>query len=506
MSVRSSRCLRVGIVALLQESNTFLHERTNLEHFKQDLLATGSEVRNRLAAAHHEVGGFFEGLAEHDIEAVPIFAARAFPYGIISADAFDELLAKMFAACDGAGALDGLLVAPHGATVSENYPDADGHWLSLLRRRFGSGFPIIGTLDPHANLSQAMVDSCDALVAYRTNPHVDQRQRGRQAAGIMADTLRNEIQPVMAATFPPMAIGIERQHTGEFPCAELLRIADEMLLRPGVITNSLLLGFPYADVEEMGSSSLVVCNGDRQLAVSLADELAAKMWSYRDQLIGTFLSIPSAVDQAIALTGRVCLLDMGDNVGGGSPADATHLADEIFRRSIPDSFVCLFDPEVAEQARVAGIGQGIHAAIGGKTDDRHGKPISGDFHIVSLHDGRFTEPFARHGGITSFDQGLTAVLRSATGMTIMVTTRRMVPFSLQQLVSCGLDPLAFHILVAKGVNAPLAAYEPVCQHFIRVDTPGVTRADMTRLSFQQRRRPMFPFERNVTYQVAETYR
>jgi microcystin degradation protein MlrC len=29
---------------------------------------------------------------------------------------------------------------------------------------------------------------------------------------------------------------------------------------------------------------------------------------------------------------------------------------------------------------------------------------------------------------------------------------------------------------------------------IRVDTPGVTTADVTRLAFQNRRRPMFPFE------------
>ncbi|MDA0658371.1 MAG: M81 family metallopeptidase [Planctomycetota bacterium] len=502
MSQRSSRRLRVGIVALLQESNTFLHERTHLEQFQEDLLVTGDEVRNRLETAHHEVGGFFEGLAEHDMEAVPIFAARAFPYGVIAANAFDELLSMMLDSCSRAGSLDGLLVAPHGATVSEKYPDADGHWLSLLRQRFGSDFPIVGTLDPHANVSQAMVDSCNALIAYRTNPHVDQRLRGRQAAGILASTLRNEIQPVMAAAFPPMAIGIERQHTGEFPCVELLRLADEMLLHPSVVANSLILGFPYADVKEMGSSTLVVCDGDRQLAVNLANDLAATMWSYRAQLVGSFLSISSAVDQAAALKGRVCLLDMGDNVGGGSPADATHLAEELFRRDIPRVFVCLYDPEVVQQARDAGIGQTICAAIGGKTDDRHGRPLAGEYQIVSLHDGRFSEPFARHGGITSFDQGSTAILRTTAGMTIMVTSRRMVPFSLQQIVSCGLDPLEFQILVAKGVNAPIAAYEAVCQHFIRVDTPGVTCADMTRLSFQKRRRPMFPFEQDATFSTS----
>src|SRR4051812_32637949 len=139
--------MRVGIVALLQESNTFIAAPTTLAHFEQDLLLEGDAVRARLADAHHEVGGFFAGLAEERLEAVPIFAARALPFGTVSAEAFGVLLARIDRAIERAGRLDGLLVAPHGATVSSDYPDADGHWLSRLRQRFGANFPIIGTLD-----------------------------------------------------------------------------------------------------------------------------------------------------------------------------------------------------------------------------------------------------------------------------------------------------------------------------------------------------------------------
>jgi microcystin degradation protein MlrC len=73
------------------------------------------------------------------------------------------------------------------------------------------------------------------------------------------------------------------------------------------------------------------------------------------------------------------------------------------------------------------------------------------------------------------------------------------PFSLRQLTSCGLDPTAFRCLVAKGVNAPLAAYAPICRHIIQVDTPGVTRADMRQLEYENRRRPMFPFEADTQW-------
>jgi microcystin degradation protein MlrC len=107
-----------------------------------------------------------------------------------------------------------------------------------------------------------------------------------------------------------------------------------------------------------------------------------------------------------------------------------------------------------------------------------------------------------HGGFTSFDHGRTAVLRAAEGLTIVATERRMVPFSLGPLRACGIDPAKLRVLVAKGVNAPIAAYREVCRTFIRVDTPGATTADMTRLAYHRRRRPLFPFEPDCQWPVS----
>jgi microcystin degradation protein MlrC len=491
--------MRVGIVALLQESNTFIRGKTTFAHFERELLAEGDEVRRRLADAHHEVGGFFQGLAEEKLDAVPVFAARALPYGVVEADAFDLLLQRMDAALDRAGKLDGLLVAPHGATVSENHPDADGNWLSRLRTRLGSKFPIIGTLDLHANLSPQMVAACDALIAYRTNPHLDQRQRGLDAARLMARTLRGEVWPTMAGGFPPLAVNIERQLTAEPPCRPLYEAADRVLEQPGVLSNSLLLGFPYADVAEMGSAVVVVTDRDRPLAQRLANELAETWWQRRHEFMGQMIGIEEALDRATQLEGPVCLLDMGDNVGGGSPGDGTELAHAMHRRGLGPSLVCLFDPDAVEEAAAAGMAAKRRLRVGGKSDDLHGVPFEAEFSVRGLYDGKFEETQPRHGGITQFDQGRTALVETATGLTVMLTSRRMVPFSLGQLTSCGLQPSRFRVLVAKGVHAPVAAYAPVCKHLIRVDTPGVTSADLSRLEFHHRRRPMFPFETDAAW-------
>jgi microcystin degradation protein MlrC len=162
--------------------------------------------------------------------------------------------------------------------------------------------------------------------------------------------------------------------------------------------------------------------------------------------------------------------------------------------------VCLYDPESVRAATAAGIGERVVLRVGGKTDSLHGPPLKAEFTVLGLFDGKFEENQPRHGGIKEFDQGPTVVVRSDRGLTIMLTSRRVPPFSLRQLTAFGIEPERYDVLVAKGVNAPIAAYAPVARQMIRVDTPGVTTADVTRLAFQNRWRPMFPFERETKWE------
>ncbi|MEZ6136582.1 MAG: M81 family metallopeptidase [Pirellulaceae bacterium] len=491
---------RVGILALLHESNTFLAQPTTLDRFHEDLYVEGPSMRERLADSHHEIGGFFSGLAssagDQRLEVVPLFAARATPSGPIAADAFDFLVSRILELLAQQLPLDGLLIAAHGAAVSVNHLDADGYWLSRVRQAVGATIPIIATLDPHANLSPAMVDACNALVAYRTNPHLDQRQRGEEAAKLMLATLEGEVRPCIAASFPPLVINIERQSTAEPHLQKIFNFADEQRTAPKVLSNSLILGFPYADVAEMGAATIVVTDDDPALARQLADELAQHVWDDRQQMIGVLTDIEQALELCETHPHqRVCLLDMGDNVGGGSAADGTVIAAALCRRNTGPAFVCLVDRAAVEACMLAGVGASLELSQGGHTDAMHGEPLRVCVQIESFHDGIFHETLPRHGGITQFDQGDTVVVRAAEHpLTIMLTSRRMVPFSLNQLISCGVQPEQFRVLVAKGVHAPLAAYRDVCDRFIRVNTPGITCADLNQLQFNHRRRPLFPFE------------
>ena len=485
--------MRIGIIAIQHESNTFLSKPTTLEDFRLDALLTGQAIRAAYANSAHEVGGFFHGLAEAELTAVPIFLALATPSGVIAREAFEQLVGMMIEGLESAGPLDGVLVAPHGAAVSEEHRDADGYWLELLRRQVGD-VPIVCTLDPHANVSERMIAATNATVAYRTNPHIDQFDTGRLAADIIARTIKGEIRPVQALARPAVAISMDRQDTNAAPCTELYGYADELLQVAGVVSNSVILGFPYADVHEMGSGFIVVCDGDQTLADDHATRLSNWLLEHRNSFACNSLTIEQAIQDASQGPMPVCLLDMGDNVGGGGPADGTFLLHALEAARCDKSLACLCDPQAVQQAVAAGEGVAIEMAVGGKTDLLHGPPRHGRLRVVSIHSGQFNEAKVRHGGRTGYDMGPTVVVATDTGATLILTSNRVPPFSLGQVTSCGIDPAQFQYIIAKGVNAPIAAYREVCARFVRVDTPGVTSANMLRLTFSHRRKPLFPFE------------
>ncbi len=483
--------MRVGVLGLIHESNTFFAGKTSYEDFKQHHVLWGDAMRKTYAPAFHEIGGFFAGLEQAGLEPVPIYCATQKPSGTITAAALEKLWQDIETSLDNMGNLEGLLIAAHGAAVCESQPDMDGWWLSKVREKVG-GIPIICTLDLHANVSQKMIEAVDATIAYRTNPHIDQRERGLEAANLLARMLRGEVKPTQALATPPVVINIERQLTNVSPCLELQELADELRTRPDVLSVSVILGFPYADVAELGSSFIVVTDNEPALAKQYAAELGQYLWEHRQAFVGQFVSAKEALGQLPRAAKPVCLLDMGDNIGGGSPGDGTFLAHALLAQHI-NAFVCLHDPEAVAHLERVGVGQSTTVIMGAKTDGLHGRGLEATVTLLGLHNGIFYETEPRHGGDTSFDMGPTAVVKTGS-LTVMLTSKRTAPFSLQQLLSCGLNPKTFDAIVAKGVHAPVAAYAPVCPTLLRVNTEGVTSADLLHFTYSQRRKPLFPFE------------
>jgi microcystin degradation protein MlrC len=464
-----------------------------MRNFEEGHLFFGEKIIEEYKDAFHEIGGIIEVLSKNPVEFIPIMYAEATPGGVIDTATSEELLSKLISELETKLPLDGLMVVPHGAAVSEISDDFDGHWLGLVRECLGK-IPIIGTLDPHANISLKMTETVDAFVAYKTNPHIDQREVGRQAASMMLDTLAKKIKPLQKMLPSQVAISIEQQYTSSEPCLGLYRLANKLYREKGVLSISILLGFPYADVYDMGSAFLVITDN----RPSLADTILVKLEHYLQKNHKLFLGEKFSIDNAITLAGKsvkpVLLLDMGDNVGGGSPGDSTFLLHALESKNNLNSFICINDPEAVQRIKDCVPDQIQELKIGAKTDRLHGTSLISEVRLKKIVNGKFFETAPRHGGQVNYNMGLTAIVETLNGTTIMLTSKRTPPFSLQQLLQFNIDPADFDVVVAKGVQAPIAAYSSACPTIFRVNTPGVTTADMKQFTYKKRKIPLFPFE------------
>ena len=481
----------IAIGGIMHESNTFSDTRTDYGAFSQTF---ARYLINAWSETHHEMAGFIQGASQYDYTAYPTLMASATPAGPVTDDAFDRLTDMLIQHLKSIPECNGLLLALHGALVAESYPDGDGEILRRLRVELGRDLPIVVTLDQHANISEQMVAESTALVIYKTTPHIDQRQRGRQAAELMMRILRDEVTPTQALAKPPMLLNILYHNTSVPPMEPILTAAKQLETRTDVLAANVALGYPYADVYEAGPAFVVTTDNDPKLAHMEADRLSDMLWGVREELTLDLPDAAQAVAQAVdADKHPVILVEIGDNIGGGSPGDSTFVLAALQQQRASGFVVILCDPEGVPTCVQAGIGAEVALDVGGKADNLHGDPVSIQGKVRLIHDGRYEETEPRHGGQRHHNQGLTAVLTVEDSL-VVLTSRRQTPFSLHQLLSLGINPTEMRMIVVKAAVAFRAAYEPIAGQIIEVDTPGLTAVNPWHFEYHNIRRPLFPLD------------
>jgi microcystin degradation protein MlrC len=486
--------MRIAIGGFLHESNTFAPLPADLSRFREGSLTYGQAMVPVWRDAHHEVGGFIAAADRFEFDLVPIAMATATPSGPVTDEFFEHMCDVLVTGCRMANP-EGVLIALHGAMVTPRFPAADAEVLRRLRAGIGPDIPLAATLDFHGNVSPAMAESANILIGYQTYPHIDQRQRGLLAAELLTRAVGKEVRPVCYVAKPPMLLNLLGQDTAREPMMGLMAQARAAERQPGVLAVSLMAGFPYADVPDMGASVIVVAAGNKTQAASVANELAAAMWAVREQL---YVPCPTPVEAVIRARASgytpVLLIDLGDNIGGGSAGDGTVLLAELLRQRAKGFIVVLYAPHAVNVAKTIGVGGMLEIAVGGTVDRIHGDPVKVRGMVKSLHDGRWIESEARHGGRRENDQGHTAVLDLGDGDTLVLNSLRTPPFSLGQLTSLGIDPKQAQVIVVKAAVAYKAAYAPIAGEIIPVDTPGLTAINPAHFTYTRIRRPLFPLD------------
>jgi microcystin degradation protein MlrC len=482
--------MRLITGGIMHETHTFSAEPTTIDRFA--VILRGDELL-AYAGRNHSLGGVIDACRERGIDLAPTLFADTPSTAAANRQTFETLLGELCDRIAAALPADGIVLTLHGAMVTEGFPDAEAEIARRVRAIAGPEMPIAVTLDLHANIGQAMVDQVDVITTYDTYPHVDAAERAREAVDLLVRTIRGEIRPVMALARPPLMPVPQAIATSSGPFRTIFDRAFAMEGSGEALTVSVAGGFAYADVPEAGASFLVTTDGDPDSARRLADELAALAWSLREEMVIRNTPPAQAVAEAIAWPeGPVMLVDVGDNIGGGTPGDGTVLLAELLAQNAREATIVIADAEAAEAAHAAGVGATLRLEVGGKTDRLHGEPVPVEGRVRLLSDGQWVHEGPENAGVP-VDMGRTALLRCG-GVNLVLTSRKSLPGDQQQLRSLGIDPAREQIIVVKAAVRWKGGFGPIARHAIYADTPGLGSVDLTCFAYHHVRRPIFPLD------------
>ena len=483
---------------LSHETNTFSVVRTEMAAFERVGLRRGQEIRAALRESATSFAGFFDGAEKHAFLLVPVLAVWATPSGIVDGPTLESLTAEIVLSVRSTRP-DGVLLALHGAMVSEVAEDADGWVLEQVREAVGSNVPIVATLDLHANISERMVEAADLLIGYDTYPHIDQRERALEAADALVEILEGRWHPTSTLVKPPMMPTSQKMPTAQEPMRTLLHAAHEIEQRSGVINVTVAGGFPPANTADTGFGVLVTTNNNPSLARTLAMDVASIAWNYRHEFLG---DIASWDDAANALReqchGPLVLVDIGDNPWTGGPGDSVELLRFLIQERVANACVAsVTDPGAVARCVEAGPGATVDLCLGGHTDTLHGPPLQTRAYIKVISDGRYRNLGPMHAGV-EVRLG-PSVLVVVEGIEVVVTTFAETPIDLNVFRGFGVEPTDRRVIGLKGKGHFRAAYEPIADRVMLVEGPGITGADLSRLTFDRVRRPIWPIDAEAAW-------
>jgi microcystin degradation protein MlrC len=495
--------VRIVAAELSHETNRFSAVPTDLAAFQRSGIHRGEEMIPVLQNTATPIAGFLDSAREHDFELIPILAVWATPSGMVTEEALETLLAELLREIANAGRIDGILIGLHGAMVAEHQSDADGYILRSIREQVGKRVPIVATLDLHANISQTMVDNADLLIGFDTYPHVDQRERAREAGTAIVKIANKEMTPTPYLVKPPMMPTSQNMATDVDPMRSIIERAIRIEDAPEVINVTVAGGFPPADVEEGGFSVIVTTDEDLALARTLAMDLANFAWKQRDGFLGGVSTWDEASAALRAIeAGPLVLVDIGDNPWTGGPGDSAELLRFLLQQNASSAAVALIkDPESVERCIEAGPGAMVEVTLGGKIDGLHGASVEVTGYIQTISDGWYVNAGPMHAGV-GVNLGRSVVL-NCNGVQVLVTEHAETPIDLNIFRRHGIEPTAMQVIGLKGKGHFRASFEPIAERVLLVEGPGITGAELSRLTFEHVRRPIWPLDPDTVFERSE---
>ena len=482
---------RIAVGGFLHETNTFAPTKATYADFVHGggwpAMAVGAAVL-RLRNVNVGLAGFLDAAEANGWELAPTIFAAASPSAHVTTDAYERVAKILIDGIQTAGAIDAVYLDLHGAMVAEHLDDGEGEILARVRQVIGKDLPLVVSLDLHANVTPQMVEHADALIAYRTYPHVNMADTGGGAAKHLALLLQSKGKFAKAFRQLPFLIPISWQCTNDEPCKGIYQELSA-LQSDAVPTLSFAPGFPAADFPDCGPS-VFAYGRTKADADAAADKLAALVIGHETDFDGRIFSPDEGVRYAMELAKHakkpIVIADTQDNPGAGGDSDTTGMLRALVRNGATKAATgVIYDPESAEIAHAAGEGATVTLALGGKSGIPGDAPYKETFVVEQLSDGKFIAPGPYYGG-RKMKMGPSACLRIGD-VRVVVSSYKAQLADQAMYRYVGIEPTEQSILVNKSSVHFRADFEPIAEKLIICAAPGAMPADTAALPWTRLR-------------------
>ena len=497
--------MHIFLAALAHETNSFSPVPTTLRSFEEGIAYLLHDSEDRRDDRRTDALGFpgygflLDVAAEHRDRVSCGLCAWAQPGGPVSRALYESLRDALLAQLAAAGPVDAVFLVLHGAMIAHGYHDCEGDLLAHVRALVGPAVPVGALLDLHATVTPHMLASDAVLVACKEYPHTDYLARTRELHAILGRMAAGQCRPQTLMRKVPM-LGLFG--TGDGPMRALVDSALAFEALPGILSVSLIHGFPWSDTPDTGAAVLVVCETGAQAApdapgvpgaLQVRDALAEAFLALRTLGTRAALGLAEAIDACAAVRepGLIVMADSADNPGGGAAGDSTFILRELLAREVQDvALGMIWDPLAVQLASDAGVGAELVLRIGGKVGAGSGMPLDLHATVTAVRsDAR------QHGLAGQFTEALGDAVAIRTGsIDIVLNTRRQQVFSPDCFTQLGIDLAHKRLVVVKSTRHFRACFDAIAVATMMCDTPGALNGDLARLPYRHLTRPIWPLD------------
>ncbi len=486
--------MRVFIAGYQHETNTFAPTLADWDAFNAGhtfpAYRRGQVLIDIFKDINIPVGGFIQTALKNGWELVPSVWAGATPSSYVTTEAFERISGDI---CEDLRealkrGIDAVYLDLHGAAVAQNADDSEGELIARIRAIVGEAIPIVGSLDLHANVTHRMLETADALVSYRTYPHIDMADTGRLAAKLLERRIKLGRKEKLHYQRFAYMIPLNAQSTWMQPAK---RLYDELIASDAAndVVLSFCMGFPAADFAEC--APMVWGYGEKaESAVNAlyASASPAKQWD--PGVLPVAQAVALAIERAEKSNQPIVIADTQDNPGAGGDSNTTGVLHELLRQGAGKRFPnrvalgMLFDPDAAEQvhdlmknqplARMQSsddaikkrvIGLELGKAVMTFTGHLSEPPVQAEFIIEQLSDGVCTYKGPMMTGVTAH-LGKSCAL-NIEGIRVAVVSGKAQLLDRELLRMVGINAEEMKIIVVKSSNHFRADFTPLVADPVR---------------------------------------